>query len=49
MSEDQFVRLMAAIAESNRIANEANSIARGTAVAVAILYDKFAGLEKEFF
>ena len=47
MSEDQFVRIMAAIAESARIAKEANSIARGTAAEVAILYDKFMSLEKE--
>ncbi len=40
MSDDQFNQLM-------RMIEETNSIAKGTAVAVAILYDKFGSLEKE--
>lgn len=47
MSDDQFSQLMAAIAETNRIAKEANSISRGTAAEVAILYDKFIELQTE--
>jgi hypothetical protein len=46
MPEDQFNQIMTQLAVINNIASEANSIARGTAIQMAILFDKFDSLEK---
>ena len=46
MPEDQFNQIMAQLAVINNVASEANSIARGTAIQMAIMFDKFDGLEK---